>query len=86
MNKISITAFVIIQIDVWLSDSKKIGGDNLLLKKELAAMVVAEEKRLEVNSPKFIRRHNEIMAMADDMQSRYKKNAPTSTANTDRSE
>ncbi|MDE6365747.1 MAG: hypothetical protein K2L86_16060 [Lachnospiraceae bacterium] len=31
-------------------------------------------------------RHNEIMAMADDIQSRYKKNAPTSTANTDRSE
>lgn len=48
--------------------------------------MAAEEKRLGVNSPEFIRRHNEIMAMADEIQSRYKKNAPISTANTDRSE
>ena len=83
-----ITILVIIQIHVWLSDSqrKKFGGDSLLSKEELAAMVAAEEKRLGVNSPEFIRRHNEIMAMADDIQSRYKKNASISTANTDRSE
>ncbi len=53
---------------------------------DMAALTAAEEKRLGVNSPEFIRRHNEIMAMADDIQSRYKKNAPTSTADTDRSE
>lgn len=66
--------------------AKKFGGDNLLSKEERAAMVAAEEKRLGVNSPKFIRRHNEIMSMADDIQSRCKKNAPTGTVNTDRSE
>ena len=58
----------------------------MLSQEDMAALTVAEEKRLGVNSPEFTRRHNEIMAMADDMQSRYKKNAPTSTANTDRSE
>ena len=58
----------------------------MLSLEDMAALTAAEEKRLGVNSPEFIRRHNEIMAMADDMQSRYKKNAPTSTANTDRSE
>ena len=58
----------------------------MLLLDDMAALTAAEEKRLGVNSPEFIRRHNEIMAMADDMQSRYKKNAPTSTVNTDRSE
>ena len=52
---------------------------------DMAALTAAEEKRLGVNSPEFIRRHIEIMAMADDIQSRYKKNAPISTANTDRS-
>jgi len=58
----------------------------MLSKEDMATLTAAEEKRLGVNSPEFIRRHNEIMAMADDIQSRYKKNAPTSTANTDRSE
>ena len=58
----------------------------MLSLEDMAALTAAEEKRLGVNSPEFIRRHNEIMAMADEMQSRYKKNAPTSTANTDRSE
>lgn len=58
----------------------------MLSLEDMAAMVAAEEKRLGVNSPEFIRRHNEIMAMADEIQSRYKKNAPISTANTDRSE
>ena len=58
----------------------------MLSREDMAAMITAEEKRLGVNSPEFIRRHNEIMAIADDIQSRYKKNAPTSTANTDRSE
>ena len=53
---------------------------------DMAAMIVAEEKHLGVNSPEFMERHNEITKMADEIQSRYKKNAPTSTANTDRSE
>lgn len=53
---------------------------------DMAAMIVAEEKHLGVNSPEFMERHNEIMKMADEIQSHYKKNAPTSTANTDRSE
>ena len=53
---------------------------------DMAAMIVAEEKHLGVNSPEFMERHNEIMKMADEIQSRYKKNAPASTANTDRSE
>lgn len=54
---------------------KTFGGDNLLSKEAMAAMVAAEEKRLGVNSPEFIRRHNEIMKKADEIQSRYKKNA-----------
>lgn len=58
----------------------------MLSLEDMAALTVAEEKRLGVNSPEFIRHHNEIMKMADEIQSRYKKNAPTSTANTDRSE
>jgi len=58
----------------------------MLSLEDMAAMTAAEEKRLGVNSPEFIRRHNEIMKMADEIQSCYKKNAPTSTANTDRSE
>lgn len=62
------------------------GGEDMLSQEDMEALTAAEEKRLGVNSPEFTRRHNEIMAMADDMQSRYKKNAPTSTANTDRSE
>lgn len=53
---------------------------------DMAALTAAEEKRLGVNSLEFIRRHNEIMEMADEIQSRYKKNVPTGTANTDRSE
>ena len=52
----------------------------------MAALTAAEEKRLGVNCPEFMERHNEIMKMADEIRSRYKKNAPTSTANTDRSE
>lgn len=58
----------------------------MLLLDDMAALTAAEEKRLGVNSPEFIRRHNEIMKMADEIQSRYKKNAPISTANTDKSE
>lgn len=58
----------------------------MLSLEDMAALTAAEGKRLGVNGPEFTRRHNEIMAMADDMQSRYKKNAPISTANTDRSE
>ena len=58
----------------------------MLSREDMAAMIAAEEKRLGVNSPEFMERHNEIMKMADEIQSRYKKNAPASTANTDRSE
>ena len=58
----------------------------MLSLEDMAALTAVEEKRLGVNSPEFIRRHNEIMKMADDIQSHYKKNAPTSTANTNRSE
>ena len=47
----------------------------MLSKEELAAMVAAEEKRLGVNSPEFMERHNEIMKMVDEIQSCYKKNA-----------
>ena len=58
----------------------------MLSLEDMEVLTAAEEKRLGVNSPEFIRRHNEIMAMADDIQSRYKKNAPISAANTGRSE
>ncbi|MDE6621271.1 MAG: hypothetical protein K2K74_12450 [Lachnospiraceae bacterium] len=58
----------------------------MLSLEDMAALTAAEEKRLGVNSPEFMERHNEIMRMADEIQSRYKKNAPTSIANTDRSE
>lgn len=71
----------------YLTAKEKIfGGGNLLSKEDMAALTAAEEKRLGVNSPEFIRRHNEIMAMADDIQSRYKKNAPIGISGTDRSE
>lgn len=42
----------------------------MLSLEDMAAMVAADEKRLGVNSSEFIRRHNEIMATADEMQSR----------------
>lgn len=58
----------------------------MLSRGDMAVMMAAEEKRLGVNSQEFMKRHNEIMKMADEIQSRYKKNAPTSAANTDRSE
>lgn len=58
----------------------------MLSLEDMAALTAAEEKRLGVNSQEFIRRHNEIMKMDDDIRSRYKKNAPASAANTDRSE
>lgn len=45
----------------------------MLSLEDMVAMTAAEEKRLGVNSPEFMARHNEIMAMADDIQSRYKK-------------
>ena len=87
-QSVSITFLVINTLLIWLSDSqtKNMGGGNLLSMEDMAALTAAEEKRLGVNSLEFIRRHNEIMKMADEIQSRYKKNAPTSTANTDRSE
>lgn len=85
-QSISITFLVINTLLIWLSDSqtKNMGGGNLLSMEDMAALTAAEEKRLGVNCPEFMERHNEIMKMADEMQSRYKKNAPTSTANTDR--
>ena len=58
----------------------------MLSLEDMAALTAAEEKRLGVNSPEFMERHNEIMIMADEIQSRYKKNAPTSTVNAGRSE
>lgn len=58
----------------------------MLSLEDMAALTAAEEKRLGVNSPEFMERHNEIMAMADAIQRRYRKNAPASTANTDKSE
>ena len=87
-QSVSITFLVIKTLLIWLSDSqtKNMGGGNLLSLEDMAALTAAEEKRLGVNSPEFMERHNEIMKMADEIQSRYKKNAPISTANTDRSE
>ena len=58
----------------------------MLSLEDMAALTAAEEKRLGVNSPEFVERHNEIMKMADEIQSRYKKNTPTSICGTDRSE
>ncbi len=58
----------------------------MLSSEDMAALAAAEEKRLKVNSPEFMELHNEIMAMADDIQSRYKKMHPASTANTGRGE
>lgn len=69
-----------------IAEEKIFGGGNLLSKENMAALTAAEEKHLGVNSPEFMERHNEIMKMANEIQSRYKKNASTSTVNTDRSE
>jgi len=59
---------------------------KMLSREDMASLIAEDERRLGIGSREFMERHNEIMAMADDMRSRYKKNAPTSTANTDRSE
>lgn len=37
----------------------------MLSQEELAAMVIAEEKRLGVGSKEFMQRHNEIMELID---------------------
>ena len=58
----------------------------MLSLEDMAALTAAEEKRLGVNSPEFMERHNEIMKMADEIQNLYKKNAPTSICGTGRSE
>ncbi len=58
----------------------------MLSLEDMAALTAAEEKGRGENSAEFMERHNEIIKMADEIQGRYKKNAPTSTANTDRSE
>lgn len=57
------------------------GGEDMLSLEDMVELTAAEGKRLGVNSPEFMERHNEIMKMADDIQSRYKKKAPISTAN-----
>lgn len=44
-----------------------------MTKKDLADMVKAEEKRLKLHSPEFIRRHNEIMETADRMRRENKE-------------
>ncbi len=44
-----------------------------MTEKDLADMTAAEEKRLGLNSPEFIRRHNEIMETADRMRRENKK-------------
>ena len=48
----------------------------MLSQEEMETPAEEKRKRLGVNSPEFIRRHNEIMKIADDIQSCYKKNAP----------
>ncbi len=45
-------------------------------------MVREEEKRLGVGGKEFTARHNEIMAMADEIRRRNKENTLTSTTNT----
>ena len=50
----------------------------MLSLEDMAALTAAEGKRLGVNGPEFTRRHNEIMAMADDMQSRLQEKMPLS--------
>ena len=58
----------------------------MLTSEDMSELNAMEEKKLGVNSPEFIQRHNEIMRMADEIQSRYKKNAPAGIHGTDRSE
>ena len=45
----------------------------MLSQEDMAALTAAEEKRLGVNSPEFIRRHKEIMRTADRMRRENKK-------------
>ncbi len=56
------------------------------MQEEFAAMIAEEERRLEEGRKEFMERHREIMGMIDDIRSRYRKNAPASAANTDKSE
>lgn len=56
----------------------------MLSQEELEAMVAEEEKRLGVGSREFMERHNEIMTMIEQIRNNM-KNAPVSTANTDKS-
>lgn len=57
----------------------------MLSLEDMAALTAAEEKRLGVNSPEFTKRHREIMNLIDQSRDNI-RNAPTSTANTNRSE
>ncbi len=45
----------------------------MLSQEDMAALTAAEEKRLGLNSPEFIRRHNEIMETADRIRRENKK-------------
>ena len=45
----------------------------MLSLEDMAALTAAEEKRLGLNSPEFIRRHNEIMETADRIRRENKK-------------
>ena len=45
----------------------------MLSQEDMAVLTAAEEKRLGVNSPEFIRRHNEIMETADRIRRENKK-------------
>lgn len=48
------------------------GGDQMT-EKDLADMMEAEEKRLNLHSPEFMQRHREIMETADRMRRENKK-------------
>ena len=48
------------------------GGDRMT-EKDLADMIEAEEKRLGLYSPEFIKRHFEIMETADRVRRENKK-------------
>lgn len=48
------------------------GGDRMT-EKDLADMIEAEEKRLGLYSPEFIKRHFEIMRTADRMRRENKE-------------
>ena len=42
----------------------------MLSPEDMAALIAAEEKRLGVNSPEFMERHNEIMSLIEQAQNK----------------